>query len=514
MSKKVIGAIDVGSHAVRMKIGQITKSGKFTELETVRKIAVLGHDTFTNGKLSFKSVDMICDLLKLFSQSFSDYGVEAYKAVATSAIREASNKDYIVDQIMLKTGFNINVISNSEEQFLTHKAIRDNLEDYDKFIHEGAVIVVVGAGSIQITTYKDGLLQSSQNVKMGALRVKEAFGDLEGKLNNYNGILNEYIMTNLEGIDFFSNNNEYEHLIAVGGEIGVISRLIEEKYGEEIHELTKKRFYKLYDKISDMSIDDISDKYNVKKERAKILLPSMMLFSTFLEKVNSNRIIVPQITLSDGVIRSIYEDMSGKTMSEENIADVVGNAKKIAEKFNYNREHCERVESISNFLFDKLKRLHGLNNEKTLLRVSAVLHDIGKFISLDRHNLHSYNLIRSLEIFGMSSEHMDMISNIAYYHSTIKPDKRHTNYSVLSRDQRTTVSKLAAILRMADALDRSHKGKLKVDSAKIREKKLIITARADMTTDTSLEEWTFKKKSEFFTEVFGVTPILKIKREL
>lgn len=513
MSKKVIGAIDVGSHAVRMKIGQITKAGKFTEVETVRKIAVLGHDTFTGGKLSFESVDMVCDLLKLFNNTFADYGVEEYKAVATSAIREASNRDYIVDQIKLKTGFDIEVISNSEEQFLTHKAIKEKLQDYETLISEGAVIVVVGAGSIQITTYKDGILQSSQNVKMGALRVKEAFGDMENSHSAYNDILDEYISTNLEGLDFFKGSEEYEHLIAVGGEIGIINRILEEKYGQEFDVLSKKKFNRLYEWIAETSVEEIADQYNVKRERAKILLPSMMLFGKFLNKVNSNKIISPQITLSDGVIRSIYEEMSNQTMSEDNVADVIGNAKKIAEKFNYNAEHCLYVEEMSTLLFDKLKKLHGLSSERTLLRVAAVLQDIGKYISLDRHNLHSFNLIRSLEIFGLSTEHMDIVANIAYYHSTIRPSGNHTNYNILTREQRTIISKLAAILRMADALDRSHKHKIKIQSAKIRDKKLIITGVTDMTTDTTLEEWTFTKKSEFFTEVYGVTPVLKIKRE-
>ncbi len=513
MSKKVIAAIDLGSNAIRMKIGEINKSGKFKELESIRKIAVLGHDTFTQGKLSFDSVDMVCDLLKLFKNSFEDYGVEQYEAMATSAIREASNRDYIVDQIKLKTGLDIKVISNSEEQFLTHKAIKQNLDNYSTIVNEGAVIVVVGAGSIQITTYKEGRLRSSQNVKMGSLRIREAFGDMEDNILNYNKIMDEYITTNLEGVDFFSDDTTYEHLIAVGGEINIIIRMVEEKYEEKVEVLSKKQFSKLYKQVTGMTNEEIEENFQVKRERAKIILPSMMLFRKFMEKVNSNEIISPKISLTDGIIRSIHENIANSKMSDENISDVLANAKVIAKKFHYNKEHCTKVESISTYLFDRLKKLHGMNEERILLQVAAVLHDIGKIVSLDKHYLHSYEIIRSLEVFGMSKDSMEMIANIACYHSMVKPEDSHSNFNSLPRDQRTKVAKLAAILRIADALDRSHQGKINVNAVKLREKKLIVHSLCDVNVDTTLEEWTFSKKANFFTEVYGIEPILKIKRE-
>jgi len=513
MSKKVVAAIDVGSHALRMKIGELNKSGKFKELENIRKIAVLGHDTFTKGKLSFESVDHVCDLLKLFKKSFDDYGVEHYEAMATSAIREASNRDYIVDQIRLKTGLEIDVISNSQEQFLTHKAIKNDLEDYSTIINEGAVIVVVGAGSIQITTYKNGQLESSQNVKMGALRIREVFGGMEENLRNYHKIIDEYIATNLEGVDFFNQKGEYEHLIAVGGEISIISKIIEEKYGDEIENLTKKQFNKLFKQILGMTNEEIVDTFKIKKERADIIIPSMMLFRKFIEKVNNNTIITPKVSLSDGIIRSIHEDLSESRMSHENVRDVVTNARVLATKFHYNDLHAETVEKHSMILFDRLKNLHGLTEERVLLQVAAILHDIGKIISLDKHYMHSYDIIKSLEIFGLSEEQMEMVANIACYHSMVKPSETHNNFASLPRETRAKVAKLIAIIRLADALDRSHKAKFEIKSIKLREKSLIISAVCDINIDTNLEEWTFSKKADFFVEVFGVTPTLKIKRE-
>lgn len=513
MSRKMIAAIDVGSHALRMKVGEINKAGDFRELESYRKIVALGHDTFTKGKVTFESVDKVCDMLKLFKASFDDYGVEIYQAMATSAIREASNRDYIIDQIKLKTGLDIRVISNAQEQYLTHKATKYRLDNYDELTKEGAVIVVVGAGSIQITTYKNGKLQSSQNVKMGALRIKEVFSNIEGKVIDYNTIIDEYITTNLEGVDLFSDDITYEHLIAVGGEISVITKIIEESKGEVTEKLTKKQFNKLFDKLNQMTVEEIEEEYHIKRERAEIIVPSMMLFNKFLEKVNDQGIITPRVSLTDGIVRNIHEKMVSKQRSHEMNDDIITSAEVKGRKFRYNEKHAKRVETLSLILFDRLTRLHGLKDERILLQVAAILHDIGKIVSLDRHYYHSYEIIRNLEIIGMSEDDMEIVANIACYHSTVKPENTDANFTNLSWRRRAITAKLIAILRLADALDRSHKGKLEIRSVNFKEKELVIHTICDVNVDTTLEEWTFTKKADFFKEVFGVTPKLKIKRE-
>lgn len=512
MRKKIIAAIDVGSHAIRMKIGEINKAGEFRCLEKFRKIAVLGHDTFTKEKLTFDSVDKICEILKDFKITMEEYQVEVYKMMGTSAIREASNRDYIVDQIRLKTGMDIDVIDNSEEQFLTLKAIKYKLDNYQALIQEGAVIVVIGAGSIQITTYHHGELKSSQNVKMGALRVKEILGALENNTLKYYKMLNEYIEVNLEGLDFFDKKNVYKNLIAIGGEISVISRLIYDEVIDETQYIKKKKFEELYKELLEKSTDDIKRSYDIRRERAEIIVPSMMLFQRFIEKTSSKEIIAPNISLTDGIIRLIHEELYNLYTDDITMEDIITNAVVLAKQYDYNKEHCEWVERNALLLFDKLKKIHGLKEERILLRVSTILHDIGKFISLDMHSIHSYNLIRSLELFGMSSMDMELIANISRYHSMSVPKEQDENFTKLSTKNRLIVAKLISIIRIADALDRSHKQKINLKTVKVKNKQLIIMGSSR--SDTTLEEWNFKRKAEFFQEVFGISPILKITREL
>lgn len=511
MRRNLIAAIDVGSHAIRMKIGEINRFGQFKELESFRKIAVLGHDTFTTEKVSFESVDKICEILSNFKKTMDDYSIKTYYAVATSAIREALNRDYILDQVKLKTGFKVEVIDNAQEQFLTLKAVKYHMDSFEQVIKEGALVVVIGAGSIQVTTYVDGELLSSQNVKMGALRIKEILGSLENQTLKYNKILEEYIKVNLEGLLVGTSGHLINHLIVIGGEMRIISQMIE-KDGSGDGYIKKRQLREMYRNILDKDPEEIRHEYGVKKERAEIILPSLMLLNQFVKMTESKEVLTPNISLVDGVVRSIYEKMYNLQLDEESIKDIITNARVLASAFRYNEEHCEYVEHIALMLFDKLKRVHGLKLERVHLHVASILHDIGKFISLDHHSLHSYDLIRSLELHGMSSTDMEMVALIARYHGMTAPKDSQKDYGTLQKKEKLIVAKLISILRMADALDRSHQQKISLTSIKVKDKTLYIKGTSKV--DTTIEEWNFNMKAKFFQEVYGISPVIKITKEI
>jgi len=515
MKRQLIAAIDVGSHAIRMKIGEIKIDGTFKELENFRKLISMGHDTFTTGQVCFDTVERVCEMLMVFKQIMNDYDVKIYKALATSAIREASNRDYIVDQIKLKTELELKVLSNSEEQYLTHKAVKYALKNYETIINEGAVIVVVGAGSIQVTTYKDGHLTSSHNVKMGALRVKEVLAEIELSSLKYQDILNEYIDANMSGLDFFSKDTIYRHFIAVSGETSMVQQIIgvEDNIKTNIESISKGRFKKLFKSLSEMSIDEIQKAYNVKHGRASIIIPSMMLFIKFLEQAKTKEMIIPNTSLVNGIIYDLYEHLYNLDDYDQISNDIITNAKVIADKFGINAKHSDAVEQYAISIFNKTQEIHGLaERDRVLLRVSAILHDCGRYINTENHHLHAFYLIKSLEIFGLSENDMEIISNIAKYHSHYLPSSQDEEFMKLSEHNRLVVAKLAAILRICDALDRGHKQKLIIQSIKLKGRELVI--KAGSRDYVNLEEWSFKRKAQFFQTVYGITPILKIVKEI
>lgn len=511
MRRNLIAAIDVGSHAVRMKIGEINRAGNFKELESFRKIAVLGHDTFTTGKVSIASVDTLCEILGNFKKTMNDYGVRHYTAMATSAIREAKNRDYILDQIQIKTGFEVQVIDNTQEQYLTLKAVKYNIENYDQLIDEGVIVVVIGAGSIQVTAYMEGELRSSQNVKMGALRIKEILGDMKNTVIKYNNILEEYIRVNMEGLIVGEGSEAYKHLIVVGGEMSVLSKMVDLGV-QKVSTMKKKELTSLYNLLLPMEVEEIRYNYQIKKERADIIQPSLMLLNYFAEMTGSKDIIIPNVSLVDGIVRHIHENLYNLRLDDAVTRDIITNATVLAEKFGYNKVHCSYVENIALQLFDKLKKVHGMKLERQHLRVAAILHDIGKFISLDKHSNHSYELIRSLELFGMSKTDMEVIGLVSKFHGMTAPTNTRQDFGHLEIDRRLVTAKLIAILRLADSMDRGHGQKIAIKSIKVKDK--LLTIKGTSKVDTTLEEWNFSRKSIYFQDVFGIEPVLKISKEV
>lgn len=509
---EIIAAIDVGSHALRMKIAQISAHGEIKALELLRHPISLGRDTYAMGRVSFKTVDETCEILKGFKKLMADYSVKTYRVIATSAVREAQNRDYIADQIRLKTGLNLEIISNAEERFLTYKAIRDNLANHEKIRREGALIVDIGSGSIEVSAYRDGHLFMSQNIKLGSLRLREVLSSIEGRTLNFPKILEEYISSSLDQIYVVKGKERYENFIALGGEIRIIGDICSNKGGKEHKKLiVKEDFTQLYDTLMHKSIYSIGQEYGVSQERADILLPSMMIFKKLLDKTKAAEIYTPLVSLRDGIISDIVDKKFHTRREAEFMEDIVASARVQGKRYEYDEDHAREVECRALTIFDELKKMHGLGRrERLLLQLAAILHDIGKYIDLNQHYIHSYHIIMTLELMGISREEREIVANVARYHSRAVPSHYDANYKELEEKNKVIGAKLIAIIRLADALDRSHRQKVKEMKILLDGKKVLI--KVDVEDDFLLEEWTFETKAEFFEEVFGVTPALKTKR--
>lgn len=511
---RLLAAIDVGSHALSMKIVEVDKAMEVKVLEHLRRSISLGRDTFAMGKVSFETVEETCEILKGFKQLMLDYNIKTYRAVATSAVREAQNRDYIVDQIKLKTGLNIDVIGNSEERFLTYKALRDKMQDYRSIRREGAIVVDIGFGSIQVSIYDNDRLTLSQNIKLGSLRIREVLSTLEGRTLNFPRILEEYIAGSIDTLKLFQNQELLRNFIALGGETRIIGKLCN-KSGEmeSLKYILKERFEEIYRELMYKSMQVISKDYSVPQESADLLLPSMMIFKKFLDITTAEKVYTPMVSLVDGVVSDMCCKKFNIGGDEDFICDILSSARFIAERYRYDSEHAKAVEEKALCLFDALGKLHGLGErERLLLQLAAILHDTGKFINSNEHYVHSYEIVMASDLLGISKEELEIVANVSRYHSSIVPTQDHPNFEKMDKSRRLVVAKLAAIIRIADALDRSHRQKVKNMRVNIEDEEVVI--RVETASDMLLEEWTFETKAEFFQEVFGVAPVLKTKRKV
>lgn len=508
----VVAGIDLGSHSIKMKIAEIDNNGNVRTLENLRRAASVGTDTFSTGKVKFETVEKICDILKGYRQLMNGYDIDVYRIVATTAIREAQNREYVIDQIKIKTGFNIEVINNSEVKYITYKSIRDKVSDYKKFREQGTIIVDVGSGSTEISVYIEGKLAFSQSVRVGSLRIKEILSSLERRTLDFPKILEEYVESKIDGLRIFKTGIDINNFMAIGGEISIIARICNNTKDTDTPKfISEESFKNLYNELMFKTTNSIVRQYSIPQDRADLLLPSMIIIKKFLDKTSSMDIHAPLVSLRDGLISDIVDNLFYTHRHREFIEDIVSSSKYIAKIYNSDMSHIDDVEKKSLIIFDQLKELHGMGNEeKLLLQIASILHDIGKFTSLANHHQDSYNIIMSSDIMGISNEQLEIIANIARYHGDEVPDYSQGNFKYLEKRNRLLISKLVAILRIADALDRSHKQKVRDIDVSLKKDHVVF--KVEVIEDALLEIWTFETNSDFFQEVFGVAPILKSKR--
>lgn len=193
MAVKTFAAIDIGSYVLSMKIFEVSRKNGMRQIDHIRHGIDMGTESYTTGKLSVERVDELCSILNEFRKIMQSYQVDSYRAYGTSAIRESQNKSILIDQVRQRTGIQIEVLSNSEQRFLDYKSIAFQGESFDRIIEKGTAIVDIGGGSIQISLFDKDTLVSTQNLKLGVLRLQERMNTLNASLSQYASLIDELV---------------------------------------------------------------------------------------------------------------------------------------------------------------------------------------------------------------------------------------------------------------------------------------------------------------------------------
>ncbi|MGM0471454.1 MAG: HD domain-containing protein [Bacillota bacterium] len=502
--------IYIGSSAIYMNIAERSGDSAVKLLEEVEYPLNLGQDTFTKSKIGFEKVKETCQTLLRFKQLIKDYQVHRIRVIATTAIREAKNRDYILDQIKIKTNLQVEVLDDSEEKRFIYRGILRNLDQQHQFRENKGIISYIGTGRLGVALYSQGNIKSNQNIRIGSLKLSEILGEIQEETNKFYIVVEEYLSSFTYMLSRFMPTEKAEYFIATGKEIELIANLCQTDHQGNFNLISKEKFFELYDKIKDKTPNQVSKMYNLPLDKAEILLPSMALYKTIFNFTIAENIIAPFVSILDVVLFEMLYPKEVAEDEEDFYQNIIYSARSIGQKYNYDAKHAQQVERFALEIFDQIKEIHGLSKkERNLLQVSAILHDVGKFISLKRHYYNSYNLIRSSNILGFANREIEIIANIARYHSRKLPQDEDHAYQRLSSQDQVLMSKLLSMLRLADALDRGHQSKFNNLAVKLTTDKLTITIITNEVT--ALEEWTFKQKSKLFEEVFGLKTEFKKK---
>lgn len=510
MAVSTFAAIEIGSYALEMKIYEMSGKGQVKEIDRIFHVIELGRESYNYKKISFGLVDEVCDILYDFRNIMKGYGIKNYRVCATSAVREAMNCQNIVDRIHIRTGMNVDVLSNSELRFVYNRAVALKEKKFNEIISEGTVLADVGSGSMQLTIFDDGRLITTQNVKLGALRMREVMSRLKVKATDYMQILEEYIDNDVRDlILMFFRDIKIKNMIAFGDYVThILSEGDEEIQEREI--LSREEFSSQYEKIIRNAQGNPDEYIGGTKIPTDILIPSAVIYKKILDISQVETIWIPRVNLCDGMLAE-YAQKNKKIKVTRNFQDDIINAAwVIARRYQSSEPHLQNVEKSALMVFDEMKKYHGLTErERLLLQISVILHDSGKYLSIQDSGRACYNIIAGTEIIGLSHMERMMIANITRINIDELDDEEFLQQG-MNQENSMVILKLASILRICNALDRTHKQKCKNIKVALEKRELVITVQTF--ENVTIEKGVFEDKAGLFEELYGIKPVLKVKR--
>jgi exopolyphosphatase/guanosine-5'-triphosphate,3'-diphosphate pyrophosphatase len=500
-----VAVVDMGASAIRLVVAEALPDQPIRIIEDVSRGVLLGKDTFTHGKLGAATIEATLKSLEGFRRIMDTYGVVRYRAVATSAVREAQNRETFLDRVRLRTGIDVEVIDGSEENRLTYMAIRERLRGHEALTAADALLVEVGGGSADISFLKKGEPIHSGTYALGSIRMRQNLASWHGSHEQGMRLLRRHIQNVVGDIRREMPLREAKHFIALGSDMQfAASRIVGTSEGASpngVQIVPREPFLALCEEVAAEDVDQLIERHRLPQAEAETLGPGLLAYRELLLETSAERIVVADASLRAGLLLDIARSEEGHGI-EHFSRQVLASAAALGEKYRYDAPHARNVAHCATRLFDELKAEHGLaDRDRLLLEVAALLHDIGIYVNLRGHHKHGQYIISMSEIFGLSQDDMAVVGNIARYHRRATPQKSHLPYMALDSDARVVVNKLAAILRVANALDADHLQKVK-DVRVVPEEGgwvLEVSGAGDLT----MERLASLSRSDFLTEVFG-----------
>ncbi len=483
-----------------MVIGETEKPDHVRVLENIRLPVRLGADAFTLGRLSEATIQKAVEAFLFFRKAADAMGVSAIRAVATSAMRESANSDILIDRILRATGIEIEIISGEEEAELIHLAVSHAVDLGEK----RAVLIDIGGGSVEVTISEDGQILSTESYNMGTVRLLNKLdqqNDTVSARRPFHLLVREYAEAARRRIERDIGSRKIHLCIGTGGNVEELGRLRSKLFERSDKAISLGELQDLIEKLSKLTVEQRIRKYELRPDRADVILPAAIVLQIIAREARVHQILIPKVGLKDGVLHQMARIMGGQKFLDRK--QVWQSALGMGEKYQYDARHAHLTARLAAQLFDQTLPLHNLNDEeRLLLEVASLLHDIGHFISTIDHEKHSYYVLKAHRLIGLNDRQQAIVANLAYYHRKHTPSLDEEHFRILSPKDRLTVLRLEALLRLADSMDVSHTGRVHSVSMQHTAQGWRLSLHGE--GDFMLERWALQKRKALFEEVYGV----------
>jgi exopolyphosphatase / guanosine-5'-triphosphate,3'-diphosphate pyrophosphatase len=495
-----LGAIDVGSNSVHMIIADVGRDGHIQVVDRVKEMVRLGRSTFTTGRLPDESMDLALRALVNFVRIARMRKVDRMRAVATSAVREARNRAAFIRRIRRETGLAVEVISGNEEARLIFLAARHAL-GLDSGPH---LLIDVGGGSVELVMVQDGRPLWMKSCPLGVARLTEHYLSDDPPSRAQLRRMEKHLYSEIGDLLAKARKAKVVRAIGTSGTINTLVAMARAARGEELGRLhgasaSAAEISRLAEDLVTANAALRVDLPGMDAKRVDLMPAAGALVDFILKRTHAPQLVACTWALREGLLLSLMRTTFGHSAEDARRRSV----KALAGRFMNGSEHGKVVANLALKLFDATAPVLGLpRSSRELLEYAALLHDIGHAIDHDRHNRHSYYLIKNAELFGFDPEEIEMIALAARGHRKQAPKLDSPELAALSPQRRRVVRGLAAILRVADALDRSHFGVVKNIEVHYSPGRLIIGVDSKK-EKADLELWTCERRTDLLSRLLG-----------
>ena len=498
-----LAAIDIGTNSLHMIVVRVRADLSFEVIDREKEMVRLGAGGLDGRALTPEAMHAALQVMSKFRRLADSHGVDEIIAVATSATREAENGSEFLKAIIEKTGIRPRVISGTEEARLIHQAAAYGVG----LAGEVGVVIDIGGGSVEITRGVGLTMETGRSFKIGVIRLTERFVKSDPLAARDQRKLTRFIENETGKFLGQIAKQGFDRVIGTSGTIQSIGAVALAERGESTtlrnRRVTAKQIRRVRKQLLERDLEERLRVPGLEPRRADLAVAGSILLDAIVRRLGAADVTLCDLSLREGIILDYVARHRKQIVQADRYPDVRRRSVfELAERCNYWPEHAQQVARLATMLFDQTRSVHGMtDHEREWLEYASILHDIGVHISYERHHKHSYYLVKNGDLRGFDPEEVENIALIARYHRQAPPKRSHEGYGDLKRKRRRRIRSLAAMLRLAEGLDRSHSQPVASLELHDRGEDGLLQLRA--TGDAELELWAAARHAAEFERLIG-----------
>ncbi len=497
--------IFMGADALSMLVAELN-GASLRVLDVLTQPLELGHDVFGANRISRETMDRCVQIVRGYNDLLSEYraagGVQV-RLLASNILLDVRNMDVLVNRLQNSCGLCLEVMDDGEMTRLLYMHMQRMLAQSSPMQKKRVLVLHVGPGNTRLLLFDKGRITYYARYRMGAHRTGEAISDSDATGPEQEcSLIREHIRGVIEQLRHDSEeviSEAPDALVIFGQDLRPIASSLLQGDSVPLENLAS-----LVDEIAMAPPARRQERYQEDYASVVSLLPSAVIYLAVAREFSPQSLVFPAEQEPHSFLRSL---MPTEREDQALEAEVIHFSQLLANRYHADRSHSTQVRRLCTQLFDQLQELHQLSrHDRLLLKVAAILHEVGTYINPKQHHRHSQYIILNSEIFGLSRRDVELVGLLARYHRHGAPTTDDRSYAELGLHDRLRVQKLAALLRVADAMERAHSRRITSFTPRFSQRRLELLVPG--IRDLTIENLALRSKADLFADIFGYVPVL------